>query len=310
MTPHHTPPAADDPDLAWQQIDVGALTFDAIVSGPQDGRTVLLLHGFPQTAWSWRHVIRALTGAGLRVVAVDQRGYSPGASPDAVTEYAGEHLVADVLGVLDALGLESVDLVGHDWGAAVAWEVASLHPDRVATLTAVSVPHPGAFAEALRGDQDQQSRSAYMRDFRRPGFERVLLADDAAVLRSVFGAHTGVDVEHVVARLGRPDVLRRALSWYAAQSTDRARTIPATSVPTLHIWSDDDRYLGEYATRATQRFVTGPYELHVLRGISHWVPENAPDETADLILRHLQRFPGARAVATERTDLPPSDTRG
>ena len=297
MTP--TPPSADVPGgFARRQIAVGDLVFDAIIAGPEGGRAVLLLHGFPQTSWSWRHVIRALADAGHRVIAIDQRGYSPGASPDEVEAYAGEQLVADVLGVLDALGLPSVDLVGHDWGAAVAWEVASLHPERVATLTAVSVPHPGAFREALTRDADQQKRSAYMRDFRRPGFERILLADDAAVLRSVFGEGDGVDVQHVLSRIGRPEVLRRALNWYSAQSTGRVAAIPPTAVPTLHIWSDGDRFLGEYGTRATHRFVSGPYRLEVLHAISHWVPEHAPEETASLILEHLRRFPKTVAGAT------------
>lgn len=288
MTPAPTN-AADG--FAAQQIPVADLTFDAITAGPDDGRAVLLLHGFPQTSWSWRHVIPILADAGNRVVAVDQRGYSPAASPDGVDPYAGEHLVADVLGVLDALGLTTVDLVGHDWGAQVAWEVASLHPERVSTLTAISVPHPGAFVEALAQDADQQQRSAYMRDFRRPGFERVLLAHDAAALRSVFTEDDGVDVEHILSRLGTPEALRRALNWYSAQSADRAAATPATTVPTLHIWSDDDRYLGEYGTRVTERFVSGPYLLEVLHGISHWVPEHAPAETAALILGHLRRFP-------------------
>jgi pimeloyl-ACP methyl ester carboxylesterase len=229
-----------------------------------------------------------MADAGHRVMVVDQRGYSPGASPDDVQDYAGERLVADVLGVLDALGIARVDLVGHDWGAAVAWEVATLHPERVTTLTAVSVPHPGAFMEALSVDADQQARSSYMLDFMTPGHEQTLLADDAAALRELFDTRSGVDVAHVLSRIGTPQVLRRALNWYAAQSADRAIALPKTPVPTLHIWSDHDRFLGAYGAHATQRFVSGPYELHVLEGISHWVPEHAPHQTADLILRHLQ----------------------
>ncbi len=217
-----------DPDSSTvpEQVTVGDLTFDVGVTGPRDGRVVLLLHGFPQTSWSWRHVVPGLASAGRRVLALDQRGYSPGASPDAVADYTGEHLVADVVGVLDALGLDAVDLVGHDWGAAVAWQVAGLHPERVTTLTALSVPHPGAFREALAADADQRARSAYMRDFARPGYEDVLLADDAAGLRSLFGAGSGVDVEHVLARIGTPTRLRRA-------RTGTPRSPPTGSGPSL-----------------------------------------------------------------------------
>lgn len=273
-----------------EQVTVGDLTFDLGVAGPVDGRPVLLLHGFPQTSWSWRHVVPGLASDGRRVLTLDQRGYSPGASPDAVEDYAGEHLVADVLGVLDVLGLDAVDLVGHDWGAAVAWQVASLHPERVTTLSALSVPHPGAFREALAADPDQRARSAYMRDFARPGYEDVLLADGAARLRSLFGAGDGaagaVDVEHVLARLGTAPRLRRALNWYSAQSADRVRAIPPTTVPTLHLWSDHDQALGEYGARATERYVRGPYELVVLRGVSHWIPEEAPGAVVENVLRH------------------------
>jgi pimeloyl-ACP methyl ester carboxylesterase len=272
-----------------QQAVVNEFTFDVMVDGPLEGRPILLLHGFPQTAWSWRHVIPLLSRAGYRVLALDQRGYSPKASPDAVEQYRGEHLMADVLGVLDAFGIESVDLVGHDWGAAVAWQVASRHPVRVRTLTALSVPHPGAFSEALRVDTDQRRRSAYMRDFATPGYEDTLLADGAARLRAVFGRDTGVDVEHVLSRVGTAPVLRRALNWYAAQSADWSATTPATPVPTMHVWSDQDEALGEYGARATERYVTGPYELVTLHGVSHWIPEHAPVQTAELILRHTGR---------------------
>jgi pimeloyl-ACP methyl ester carboxylesterase len=271
-----------------RQVAVGEFTFDVTVDGPGDGRPILLLHGFPQTAWSWRHVIPRLSRAGYRVLALDQRGYSPMASPDAVEQYRAAYLVADVLGVLDAFGIESVDLVGHDWGAAVAWQVASRHPDRVRTLTALSVPHPGAFTEALRVDDDQRRRSAYMRDFATPGYEHTLLADAAAKLRAVFGHGTGVDVEHVLRRVGTAPRLRRALNWYAAQSLDRPAATPATDVPTLHVWSDQDIALGAYGARATERYVTGPYEFVTLHGVSHWIPEQAPTQTADLIIRQAE----------------------
>lgn len=285
-----TRPGTANDGLSSQQVTVGSLTFDVTVAGPENGRPVLLLHGFPQTAWSWRHVIPALSQAGHRVLAVDQRGYSPQASPDAVDDYAGEHLVADVIGILDAVGIASADLVGHDWGAMVAWQVASLYPDRVTTLTAISVPHPRAFVEALTSDPDQQARSRYLMDFASPGFEDTLLADGASKLRSVFGVDTGVDVEHVLSRVGTGPELRRALNWYAAQSFERAATTPHTPVPTLHIWSDEDWALGEYGARATHRYVTGPYELATLHGVSHWIPEHAPQHTAELILQQMSRF--------------------
>lgn len=273
------------------QLPVGDLVFDVLVAGPADGRSVLLLHGFPQTAQSWRGVWPALVEAGCRVVAPDQRGYSPGARPDGVEAYRGPHLVADAVGLLDALDAERADVVGHDWGAAVAWQLAGRHPARVRTLTAVSVPHPLAFVEALRTDDDQRRRSRYMREFARPGYEHELLADDAAGLRAVFGGVPEVDVEHVLARLGTPQVLRHCLDWYAAQSLEDATGLGPVTAPTLHVWSDDDRALGRAGALATVRHVAGPYRFVELAGISHWVPEQAADRLAALVLEHLAGTP-------------------
>jgi len=275
------------------QLPVGDLRFDAVAVGPADGRLVVLLHGFPQTSWSWRGVWPALAAEGYRVVAPDQRGYSPGASPDGVEAYRTPHLVADVVGMLDALGAERADVVGHDWGAAVAWQLAGRHPERVRTLTAVSVPHPLAFVEALSTDADQRQRSLYMRDFAQPGYEHVLLADDAAALRGVFGGVPEVDVEHVLARLGTPRVLRRALDWYAAQNKADATGLGPVTAPTLHVWSDQDRALGRAGAEATARYVEGPYRFEALAGVTHWVPEQAADRLAELVLAHLAAHPDA-----------------
>jgi pimeloyl-ACP methyl ester carboxylesterase len=273
------------------QLPVGDLVFDALATGPRDGRLVLLLHGFPQTSHSWRGVWPALADAGLRVVAPDQRGYSPGARPDGVEAYRTPHLVADVVGMLDALGADRADIVGHDWGAAVAWQLAGRRPERVRTLTAVSVPHPVAFVEALRTDDDQRRRSAYMGDFGRPGYESELLADDAAGLREVFGSVPEVDLDHVLARLGQPEVLRRCLDWYAAQSLEDATGLGPVTAPTLHVWSDDDRALGRAGAEGTARHVAGPYRFEVLEGVTHWVPEQAADRLAALVLEHLAAHP-------------------
>jgi pimeloyl-ACP methyl ester carboxylesterase len=273
------------------RLPVGEHVFDAVATGPADGRLVLLLHGFPQTSWSWRGVWPALVAAGCRVVAPDQRGYSPGARPDGVEAYRGPRLVADVVGMLDVLGAERADVVGHDWGAAVAWQLAGRHPDRVRTLTAVSVPHPLAFVEALTADEDQRRRSRYMRDFAEPGYERELLANGAAGLLAVFGGVPEVDVDHVLERIGTPEVLRHCLDWYAAQRREDATGLGPVTAPTLHVWSDDDQALGRAGALATERYVEGPYRLEVLEGVTHWVPEQAADRLSALVLEHLAAHP-------------------
>jgi len=202
------------------EVHAAGLTFRAIGAGPVGGRPVLLLHGFPQTAWSWHHQLTTLSSAGKRAVAFDQRGYSPGARLPEVSDYAIEALVGDVLAVADALGWDRFDVVGHDWGAMVAWTVAALHAERVRSLTAVSVPHPKAFAGALLGgDADQASRSSYIGVFREHGgvAERILLGDDGSGdgLRTMF-ARTGMpadrpEVEVFVDAMREPGALTAAL---------------------------------------------------------------------------------------------------
>ena len=268
------------------RLPVGDLTFDALTAGPANGRLVVLLHGFPQTSWSWRHVIPVLAEAGYRVVAPDQRGYSPGARPDGVSAYRMPALVGDVIGMLDALGVERADVVGHDWGAAVAWQLAGRHPGRVRTLTAVSVPHPLAFVEALRTDDDQRRRSQYMKLFQSEGAAEQMLLGGG--LRAAFGqAVEAVDADRYVALMEEPGVLTTCLSWYRAQDLADISDLAATTVPTLYVWSDDDAALGPVAAHATASHVCGPYRFEVLPGVSHWVPEQAPQQLTGWLLEHL-----------------------
>ena len=273
------------------QIEVGNLGFDALAFGEPDGELVLLLHGFPQSAHSWRRVWPGLVEHGYRVVAPDQRGYSPSARPLDVSAYAMPELVGDVLGMLDALGASRVHLVGHDWGAAVAWQVAARHPDRVHTLTAVSVPHPVAFTEALASDEDQRQRSQYMRLFQVEGkAEEVLLRDDRSGLRTFFGgAEASADVERYLADMNEPGRLTACLNWYRAASRSSVEDFPAVTVPTLYVWSNGDLALGRTAAEATASHVDGPYRFAELPGVSHWIPEEAPDQLVALLLEHLRQ---------------------
>lgn len=261
------------------------LVLDAVGNGPQDGEVVLLLHGFPQTSWSWRGVWPSLVEAGFRVVAPDQRGYSPDARPVGIEHYAMTHLVADAVAVLDALGADTAHVVGHDWGAAVAWQLAGRHPDRVRTLTAVSVPHPVAFVEALRSDPEQRARSRYMKDWADPGTENRLLEGG---LGELFGI-PAVDAAHYLERMREPGALTAALSYYRAQSIKDLDGLGPITAPTLHVWSDRDAALGPTAARATGEHVAGPYRFEVLAGVSHWVPEEAAGRLTALLLEHLRR---------------------
>ncbi len=268
------------------EIPVGEWTFDALASGPPDGELVLLLHGFPQTSAEWRAQLTAVAEAGYRAVAPDQRGYSPRARPLGVESYHVRHLVDDVLAIADRLGGPSFHLVGHDWGAVVAWQVAGRFPDRLKTLTAVSVPHPLAFATALVSESDdQRSRSAYVGFFRQPGAEDTMSPD---VLRAVFqhSGHPG-DVEQYVRAFADPEAVTAALNWYRAIDLGMVMGLGPITTPTLYVWSTDDVALGREGAEATATHVAGPYRFEVLEGVSHWVPEEAADELNRLLVEHL-----------------------
>jgi pimeloyl-ACP methyl ester carboxylesterase len=277
------------------EVAANDLTFSAVAGGPGGGRPVVFLHGFPQTSWSWHHQIDAVAAGGYRAFAFDQRGYSPGARPPNVDDYRIDALVADVLAVADAQGMERFDLVGHDWGAMVAWIVASRHPERIRTLTAVSVPHPAAFGAALGGgDPDQVQRSSYIEVFRQPGVaERALLGADASGdgLRTMFAASgMAPDAEEIdvfVAAMREPGALTAALNWYRAMSAEAVGEVGKISVPTLYVWSTQDPALGRQAAEATAQWVSGPYRFEILEGVSHWIPEAAPDDLNRLLLEHL-----------------------
>lgn len=278
-------------DIVPAQIEANGFVFDALTAGPRDGSPVLLLHGFPQSSLEWEAQLGALAGAGYRAVAPDLRGYSPGARPLEVEAYRLDALTADVYAIADALGFATFHLVGHDWGAAIAWNVAMVDPDRIRSLTAVSVPHPVAYALALANDPDQQQKSQYINFFRQVGVpEQTLLANDAAVLRSIYGdGAAAAHADSYVALLSEPGALTAALNYYRAlglSGTGGSQVV----VPTLYVWSSGDTALGRTGAESCGDYVSGPYRFEVIEGVSHWVPEEAPEALNGMLLEHLETF--------------------
>lgn len=287
-------PEPEDTGQRELQLHVGPLVFDARVAGPEGGDLVLLLHGYPETSLAWRDQLPVLAEAGYFAVAPDQRGYSPGAQPPDVDDYRLELLVADVLGMADALGRERFHLVGHDWGALIGWAVAAEAPDRLLSLTALAVPHPDPYA-AAQGDPAtcQYEASAYVEFLTREGSEQILLANDAANLRSLFPGFPDEVVDEYVEVFASGDTLRAATDWYRANCRGRqlvSELIPlgAVSVDTLMVWGDGDAALCREPVEATGALVTGAYRLEILEGVDHWIPERVPDVVNPWLLEHLE----------------------
>ncbi|GIF07452.1 alpha/beta fold hydrolase [Actinoplanes siamensis] len=268
------------------EVKARGLTFEVTASGPSDGQPVLLLHGFPQDHREFDPLLPRLHAAGLRTYALDQRGYSPGARPSGVGPYRIGEAVADVPAVLDALDLESAHLVGHDWGAIVAWLVAGRHPERVRTLTAISVPHPRALLMALRVRPSQRARFAYTRVLRSPVAERLLLGGGALVMRRMLGP-LGPRADLYVKAMREPGRLTAALNWYRAFRSADVADLGQITVPTTYVWSDRDGVVGLTAALRAADWVRGDYQLVAMRGVSHWVPEQAPRELGDAVLARI-----------------------
>lgn len=250
-----------------------------------EGTPVLLLHGWPDSSALWRHQVLFLTAHGFRAITPDLRGFGRSARPDETDAYQLSNSVADVAAVLDACGVEVAHVVGHDWGAAVAWLTAMYLPDRVRTLTALSVPHLGAPTT-----RRQREMAWYQLFFQFEGVAEATLAhDDWAWLR-LFTRGDG-DQAQWITDLSRPGALTATLNWYRANVAPRPPApppaLPPVTAPTMGIWSTGDHYLDGEMMRNSAALVAGPWRYEEIPDASHWVPLDAPGRLNDLLASWL-----------------------
>lgn len=261
------------------------LVFDVHDTGSGDAGTIVALHGFPQTAAMWDGVRPMVEAAGFRVVAPDQRGYSPGARPPGIRPYTQRELAADAVALIETLDVGPVHLVGHDWGGAVAWAVASRRPELLHSLTVLSTPHPAAYREGLLAGQ--AVKSWYFLAMQVPWAPEALLRRDgfiAANLRS-----SGLDsrgITQAEEQFAAPGGATAAVNWYRALRYGPPAAGPIT-VPTLYVWGRRDRFLAESAATRTAGHVTAPYRFVAVEGATHWLADERPGQIADLLLDHV-----------------------
>ncbi|MFE6924444.1 alpha/beta fold hydrolase [Nocardia sp. NPDC057663] len=270
------------------------LRFDVVDSGPIDGPVVLALHGFPQTASSLSELTALLNARGYRTIAPNQRGYSPGARPRGRVAYRVSELVGDMVALIREIDRGPVHLVGHDWGAMVAWSLAGARPDLVRSLVTVSVPHPGAYVRSLVSS-DQLARSYYMGLFQLPVLpERLLLARPELLDRALAGTGMAPDaIARVHSEIVDTGALTGALNWYRALLLAGPRAVSApVRIPVTHVWSSGDTALTRRGAELTERYVTGDYRLVVIDGASHWLPEERPQELAEIIVDRIESVTG------------------
>ena len=247
-----------------------------------DGDPVLLLHGWPDSSALWRNQVPFLTANGFRVITPDLRGFGRSSRPEGKDSYQLRNSVADMASVLDAAGAPAAHVVGHDWGAAVAWLTAMYLPDRVRTLTALSVPHLGAPTT-----RRQREMAWYQLFFQFEGVaEESIAYNDWAWLRELAPGYA--DVDRAIADLSRPGALTASLKWYRANLAPRPPgprpELPPVTMPTLGVWSDGDLYLDGERMRASGHLVKGTWRYEEIAGASHWIPLDAPETLNALLL--------------------------
>lgn len=266
------------------KVEANGLSFHVVDEGT--GPVVLFLHGFPDTGRMWRSQIGAVTDKGFRAVAPDLRGRGASDRPTEVGDYQLSSIVADVTGIMDALGIDRAHVVGHDWGAAVAWLVASLAPDRVDHLVVISVGFPGATLP----DREALQKGWYRLLVLFEQAEDLLRHDDWRLAREFL--KDARELEDYLEVLSEPSALTAGLNWYRANLPvetliGRGPGLPAVQSPTLGIFGRDDPYLTERAMLASEEHVKGPWRYVRIDDAGHWVPLDAAERLNELLLDFL-----------------------
>jgi pimeloyl-ACP methyl ester carboxylesterase len=292
-------------DISHHRIQGDGVTLHVARSG--QGPCVLLLHGFPEDWRSWKHQMPALASSGFSVLAPDLRGYNESDRPLHRGAYHMRHLVADVTAIVAASGCGRAHIVGHDWGAVVAWTFAGVHPELVNRLVILNGPHLEIYARLVRRPSKQALRAWYTVLFRIPWLaERLLSANGFALVRDLFGrrpalpAFSDAEIDGYVEALSRPGALTAALRWYrdnAAADAVRLARDARSRAPTLVIWGERDTALGLELLDGLDR-VAPDLRIHRIPRASHWVQNEAPDEVNRVMIEFLTASPQASASAS------------
>ena len=288
--------------IRFHRVATNGVTLNVAEAGPEAGPVVLLLHGFPENWYGWRHQIGPLADAGCRVVVPDQRGYGASDKPRGVAAYRLDELVADVVGLVDACESDRAAVVGHDWGGIVAWAAIERHPDRFDRAVILNAPQPAVIQRALRQDLGQLLRSWYTFAFQLPGLPEWLLGrrnfralERALTTTSRPGAFSHADLELAKAAWGQPGALRAMIHWYraAARGPQLPLPDPPITVPTLILWGLRDHALGPGLARSSYAQCRDA-RIEWLTEATHWLAHEEPERVNRLILDFLERDP-ARA---------------
>ena len=290
-------------ELEHSYIKTNGIRLHVVQAGPKSGIPVVLLHGFPEFYYGWRKQIPALAEAGCRVIVPDQRGYNLSNKPKGVKNYNVSLLVDDIIGLIDALGYEKVNLVGHDWGAVVAWMLANQYPERLHKLSIMNVPHPAVMRRFLLRDLEQIRRSWYVFLFQLPwipeaGMRRDNWRGAEHALRGSGKIHTftSEDIVKYKEAWSQPGAMTSMINWYRAvmRHQPKMKNDSRIKVPTLMMWGTKDFALSHRMARPSMDYVDEG-NLILFPEATHWVHLDAAEEVNHYLIDFL--FDKASQVA-------------
>jgi pimeloyl-ACP methyl ester carboxylesterase len=270
--------------LQGQKIQINDINLNVVMEG--SGPAVLLLHGFPDSAYLWRNQIPAFVAAGYQVIVPDQRGFGDSDQPEGKEQYVLDKIVADAVALLDVVGVDKARVVGHDFGAIVGWLLAATRPDRVDRYAALSVGHPAAY----RGASIRQKELGwYALAFQFEGLsEELFMAEDWCLFRELGRDHP--EIGHWIKDLSRPGRFTAGLNWYRANYVPLMISLPALppiQVPVMGVWSTGDFALTEEQMISSAQYVQAPWRYERLENVGHWIPLDAPTPLNDLLIEYL-----------------------
>lgn len=294
----------------WQHqfIETNRIRLHCVTQG--EGELVILLHGFPEFWYSWRHQIPALARH-FKVVVPDLRGYNDSDKPS--EGYDLDTLSADIRGLISALGYAKAHIVGHDWGGAIAWHLAHTFPQVLDRLAILSAPHPHRLVQELTGNLEQLRRSWHFLAFQVPALPEWLISLNLQTfVREMLqgqairkGAFTTQDTEIYRAALAKPGVLTAAMKYYRQVFSPTAlmqfwgrtvlpfsqRSLPPISVPTLVLWGEEDALLSQQHTEGLEQLVSAPFRLTFIPHCGHWIQQEVPQTVNRELVTFLRELP-------------------
>jgi pimeloyl-ACP methyl ester carboxylesterase len=296
---HHSTQVAKLPlysptaDSGTYRLSVNGYEYVVRVAGMQNkGPNLMLLHGFPESSIMWGALSRQAAREGFRVLAFDQRGYSPGARPAGIASYQIDTLAADVVRVADAVGFRTFHLVGHDWGAVVGWRAVMSFPERISTWTALSIPHAGVFLDGVVHDPDQKKRSSYFSLFQRPLLPEFLFTYSGQKgLKKLLATLPESHRNEYLSILAEPGALTAELNWYRAMNVadlvaGKTLNQPITR-PTLFIWGSNDFAVAPSVVARQRPFIKGPYKEICLTA-DHALIQHGEKAVVEAVMMHLK----------------------